>query len=257
MDNRVFIYWDNSNTFIGAKFVANKREGIFAEQSVRIQFDRLLDLARAGRLIASAVCVGSIPPELRHVWDRIRSTGVSVELYERGAGSGTEQATDQALQVHMLRAMHDIIPPQVAVLLTGDGAGYEEGVGFYADLVRMAQAGWGIEVISWDAICKREFKEWAKKVGVYIALDDYYESVTFLEHGRRSIPLKLSSRPMASVRPGPVQLAEMRAKQEAEREIQSLKQKLEKANLRKATKDKKRERYMRKIAKRQRKTSRT
>lgn len=200
MDNRVFIYWDNSNTFIGAKFVANRREGIFAEQAVRIQFERLLDLARAGRPFGSAVCVGSIPPELQHVWARLRSAGVSVELYERGAGSGTEQATDQALQVHMLRARHDISPPQVAVLLTGDGAGYEEGVGFYADLVRMAESGWGVEVISWDAICKRTFKEWARKVGVYIPLDDYYEAITFIEGGRKVGKLSLAHRPKAKPR---------------------------------------------------------
>ena len=43
--------------------------------------------------------------------------------------SGKEQGLDQCLQVHMLRAIHDCPTPQVAVLMTGDGAGYDDGVG--------------------------------------------------------------------------------------------------------------------------------
>jgi hypothetical protein len=195
MPDRVHIYWDNSNIFIGSKFAAQKREAGFAQQNVRIQFDSLLTLARGGRTVSGAICVGSVPPELRTVWDRLRSLGVTVETYERGAGSGTEQGTDQCLQVHMLRALADVRPPQVAVLLTGDGARYEEGAGFYADLERMAKAGWGVEVISWDGACKRAFKDWAKTVGCYIPLEDYYDSVTFIEGGRKSKPVSLVHRP--------------------------------------------------------------
>ncbi|HST50738.1 MAG TPA: NYN domain-containing protein, partial [Pyrinomonadaceae bacterium] len=126
----VYIFWDNSNIFIPTKYVANRREGLYAERDVRVHFDNLFTLARAGRNVNKGVCVGSVPPELDSVWKRLRSSGVTVELYERGGGSGKEQGVDQCLQVHMLRALADIHPPLTAVLLTGDGAGYEDGAGF-------------------------------------------------------------------------------------------------------------------------------
>jgi hypothetical protein len=197
MADRVCIFWDNSNIFIPARYLANRREGWSAERDVRIHFDNMFSLARAGREIEAAVCVGSVPPELEAVWDRLERAGVEVELFERGAGSGCEQGIDQCLQVHMLRALADIHPPAVAVLLTGDGEGYETGVGFHADLERLARAGWGVEVVSWNPACNKRLRAWAEKIGVYVPLDDYYLSVTFLEGARRAQALNLTHRGVA------------------------------------------------------------
>ena len=41
----------------------------------------------------------------------------------------------------MLRAVSDHRDPQIAVLMTGDGAGYDDGVGFHADMAQMHAAG--------------------------------------------------------------------------------------------------------------------
>ncbi|MCF8204325.1 MAG: NYN domain-containing protein [Methylotenera sp.] len=127
----VCIYWDNSNIFVPAQDVAKEREGAIVGRDLRIQFDAMYELARAGRKVVAGVCVGSLPPELDTLWTRLRGVGVDLELFERGEETHREQAVDQALQVHMLRAIVDR-PPGVAVLLTGDGAGAHEGVG--ADL---------------------------------------------------------------------------------------------------------------------------
>jgi hypothetical protein len=194
------IFWDNSNIFIPAKYAATRREGGFAEQDIRIHFDNMFTLARAGRQIERGVGVGSVPPELRQLWDRLRSTGVEVELYERGADTGKEQGVDQCLQVHMLRALADMRPPGVAVLLTGDGKGYDTGAGFHADLERMWARGWGIEVISWVSACNKRLKAWAEKIGVFIPIEDFYESCTFREGKRRASPLNLTRRPSAHPR---------------------------------------------------------
>ncbi len=195
---KVYIYWDNSNIFISSKTVSQEREGTYAERGIRIQFDNLYKLATANRNIAKACCIGSVPPDLQEVWDRIRSTGVNVETYERGKDSSKEQGLDQCLQVHMLRDIADNQEPQIVVLLTGDGQGYDDGVGFHADLERMARAGWGIEVIAWDRSCKKTLKEWAAKEGNYIKLEDYYDSVTYIKNGiRNSSPLNLTHRPMS------------------------------------------------------------
>ena len=180
MDN-VFIYWDNSNMFIGAQQVAVEREGEGARYRVRIHFGHLLDLARAGRDIEHATAVGSVPPELRHVWNRLENEGVNVHLLARGI-HGREQGVDQALQTVMLRDGIDHNGhPGIAVMLTGDGAGFDDGVGFHADLERMRRRGWGIEVLSWRHSCARKMQEWAETHGKFIALDDFYDSVMFLE----------------------------------------------------------------------------
>ena len=179
---KVFIYWDNSNIFIGAQHEAAEREGESARSRARIQFRNLLELAHAGREIEHAIAVGSVPPELRLVWNRLENEGVTVQLSERGALGGRGQGVDQTLQTAMLRDSLDYNgDPGIAVLLTGDGAGFMDGVGFHADLERMYSRGWRIEVLSWRNSCNRRMREWAEQKGRFIALDDFYYSITFLE----------------------------------------------------------------------------
>lgn len=198
----VYIFMDNSNIFIPVQEISADREDASASREIRIQFDRLYELARAGRPVKSALCVGSVPPEMDAVWVKLRASGVEVELFERGEDSGSEQGVDQCLQVHMLRALVDAERPGVVVLLTGDGAGYWDGVGFHADLERMARKGWGVEVVSWEASCNKRLKAWAEEVGVFVRLEDHYNSVTFRKGRRNSIPLSLKQRKLAT----PVQL---------------------------------------------------
>ena len=187
---RVFIYWDNSNIFISAKESAVDREGEDARARVRIHFKNLLALAAAGRPIARAAAVGSVPPELRHVWNRLENEGVEIRLFERGAQYGGEQGVDQQLQTWMLRDLADNNgDPGTAVLLTGDGSGFLSGAGFHADLARMHAKGWGIEVLSWRHSCNRWMREWAEENGTFVALDDFYESVTFLEAAAAGHPI--------------------------------------------------------------------
>lgn len=180
--DKVFIYWDNSNIFISAQQAAAELEGDAVRYRVRLHFRNLLTLAAAARDIEHAVAVGSVPPELRHIWNRLENEGVTVQLLERGIIQGREQGVDQALQTAMLRDAFDHNgSPGIAVLLTGDGAGFDSGVGFHADLERMRRRGWRIEVLSWRHSCNRRMREWAEQYGVFIALDDFYDSVTFLE----------------------------------------------------------------------------
>ena len=202
---KVFIYWDNSNIFISARGVAVEREGATARHRVRVDFRNLLMLACAGRDIERAIAVGSVPPELRHVWNRMENEGVTVELLERGAIDGREQGVDQTLQTAMLRDALDYNgDPGIAVLLTGDGSGFIDGVGFHADLERMHRRGWRIEVLSWRHSCNRRMREWAEENGTFVALDDFYEHITFLgpvmpgdpiAEPRHVLPIDISRRP--------------------------------------------------------------
>ena len=95
----VFIYWDNSNIFHEAQRLAPEREeSPGARYLVRINFDAMLRLARAGREVRHAVAVGSIPPEMRHLWNRLEHSGVEA-LFDRGAPErGEQEMPDRLLQ---------------------------------------------------------------------------------------------------------------------------------------------------------------
>ena len=203
--DKVFIYWDNSNIFISAQQASIEREGETARYRTRIHFRNLLELAHAGREIERAIAVGSVPPELRHVWNRLENEGVTVQLLERGAMEGREQGVDQALQTAMLRDGFDYNGnPGIIVMLTGDGAGFDDGVGFHADMKRLHDRGWRIEALSWRHSCNRRMREWVEENGKFIALDDFYDSITYLEppapgrpvaDPRDAIPIDLTRRP--------------------------------------------------------------
>ncbi|TYL86309.1 NYN domain-containing protein [Bradyrhizobium cytisi] len=195
---KVYVFWDNSNIYIGAQAALQKlgrRTG-----GVRIDFENLLKLAIGGRQFARGHCVGSVPPEVWAVWQQLaKKTGIRPELFERGAASGKEQAVDQALQVQMLRAAIDEPQPQVAVLLTGDGRGYADGVGFHADLQRLHDRGWAIEVLSWEDTCAKALKSWAAQIGCFIKLDDYAESIVFEQGVTNVKALNMRRRPAAKL----------------------------------------------------------
>lgn len=166
------------------------------EPEFRIHFRHLIDLAADNRAVEQVFCVGSVPPPTDAIWGHIHNiTGREPETYERGAATGTEQAVDQALQVRMLRLGYDVNPPETLVLLTGDGAGWEEGVGFFADIKRLHGMGWKIEVLSWARSCKRVMREWVEANGVFVDLEPFYSSITFLQYYRGAKPLNLKSRP--------------------------------------------------------------
>ncbi len=202
-EKKVYIFWDNSNIFISAKKYAGDSSEWQDKNNVRIDFASLFRLASAGRVIGGGSIVGSIPPEQRRLWDSFENTikdePINFKLLERGGVTGTEQGVDDSIQVHMLRYLSDEETPQIAVLMTGDGKGYFEGTGFHADLERMQKRGWGIEVLAWDLSCKKTLKDWAKNVGVFIPLEDYYYSITFIQGVRRCKSLNLTTRPRASV----------------------------------------------------------
>lgn len=196
----VHIFLDNSNIFHGAQGAAVRHGEGGVARAVRLYYENLLHVARAGRQVERAVCVGTIPPRDEKVFRaRLEKAGCTPELYPGTVGSG-EQGIDQALQVHMLRTVIDgwCGAPGVAVLLTGDGAGVEVGGGFLADLQRLYDYGWGVEVLSWEHSCSRRLRDWSEQVGAFVSLDAHYEAVTFVESGRRPTPPNLTrNRPFA------------------------------------------------------------
>ena len=205
----VFIYWDNSNIFHEAQRFAEQAEADpGARYRVRIHFDNMLRLAHADRPIERALAVGSVPPEMRQLWNRMESGGVEVQLFDRGEpGRGEQDMPDRLLQLRMLEDALDYNgDPGIVVLLTGDGAGYLEGAGVHSSLERMRRRGWRLEILSWAHSCNQRMRRWAEEKGKFIPLDDFYQSITFLEPSRPGFelampryaaPVDLSRRQMA------------------------------------------------------------
>ena len=205
--DKAFIYWDNSNIFIGAQEVTEEREGHDARNRVRIHFRNMLSLAHADREVEEAVAVGSVPPQLQRLWNQMEARGMDVAVYDRGEHHrGEQEVPDERLQLRMLR---DVVKyngnPGIAVLLTGDGKGFYSGEGFHHTLELMRGKGWRVELLAWKDSCHREMRKWVEENGVFIPLDDYYEEVTFLEQSLPGFPpvearppkkLDLSNRPM-------------------------------------------------------------
>jgi hypothetical protein len=64
---------------------------------------------------------------------------------------------------------------------------------------RLHAKGWGIEVLSWESTCATALRSWSEKVGCFIPLDDYAESIAF-EQGVTAVKaLNLRGRPLAKV----------------------------------------------------------
>ena len=70
----------------------------------------------------------------------------------------------------------------------------------------MRQRGWRVEVLSWPHSCNFRMREWVEQNGVFVPLDDFYDSITFLEpstpghrlaESRDSVTLDLSARATA------------------------------------------------------------
>ena len=96
---------------------------------MRIHFENLLHLAHADRPVEKALVAGSVPPEMRQLWNRMENRGVEVQLFDRGSPErGEQEMPDKILQLRMLEDALDYNgDPGVVVLLTGDGAGYGRG----------------------------------------------------------------------------------------------------------------------------------
>ena len=190
--DRVFIYWDHSNIFHEAQRLAEEQEqGPGARFRVRIHFENMLRLAHADRPVQRAIAAGSVPPEMRQLWNRMEGRGVEVHLCDRGhSDRGEQDIPDRVLQLRMLEDALDFNgDPGIVVLLTGDGAGYLEGAGFHSTLERMHRRNWRVEILSWTHSTNQRMRRWAEANGTFVSLDDFYEAITFLVPSRPGFEL--------------------------------------------------------------------
>lgn len=186
----MYIFWDNSNIhYAGLDHVFPFKEPSVQRELYRTHFSNLLDLVANKRAIDDIFFAGSVPPKGDSLWKHIQSIGITPSLLPRSLTDGEADTTDHVLQLALLRLVWDNPEPNTIALLTGDGAGINNGQGFLADAKRIAEKGWKFEVYSWDSACHGLLKKFAEENGKYVNLEDYYENITFIKGGRRAKPL--------------------------------------------------------------------
>lgn len=185
----MFIFWDNSNIhYSGLESVypiiePGKPRGIY-----RTYFKNLFELVRNGRVIDGAYAAGSVPPPSDELWVYLQNLGIDMTLLDKTAAGKEQDSVDMSLQTNMFRVALDNKPNTMA-LLTGDGSGGALGKGFLADLQRIHRLGWNIEVYAWETTCNRYLKKFAEENGIFVPLEKYYFSITFLKGERVVSPL--------------------------------------------------------------------
>ena len=197
MDN-VHVFIDNSNIWIMARMISEKRDGLLAAKDFRLHLPNLKMLAGCNRPSAKFMVFSSRATyKNKQLWVSDNDDSLTETNFERGMFSGTEQAVDDAIQLAMYKTMA-AEEPGVVVLLTGDGKGFDEGVGFTQALYDMHRRGWGVEVLSWEQSCHHELREFAEQNGVFVPLDEYFEQITYVQNERDAKPLSLKRRKMAA-----------------------------------------------------------
>lgn len=125
---------------------------------------------------------------LKSRYHRSAPLGIDMTLLDKTADGKEQDSVDMSLQTNMFRVALDN-PPDTMVLLTGDGSGGALGKGFLADIKRIHKLGWNIEVYAWESTCNRYLKSFAEENGIFVPLEKYYYSITFLKGERVVQPL--------------------------------------------------------------------
>ena len=146
----VFMFVDNSNTFIGAKYsvAALEQAGEWDQKKTtrqlsncRVDYGFLLRHILSGRQLgASPLLVGSRPPDSDTIWNTIRGQGFDVTVYDRSCAN-KEKRVDTTIAVKATRCLNKY-DPAVLVIVAGDGD-YDPVV------LEAAECGWTVEVYSW------------------------------------------------------------------------------------------------------------
>lgn len=181
----ICIYVDNSNIFIGGQEVAQVRGE--DPHHFRIDFTNFLSLITNGsQQFDELVWAGSCTPEQEEVFQHIRTNGVDLQLIPRSE-SGENETVDQAMQLSMYRHGRKYRNhPGTIVLCTGDGKGFHEEKGFLYDLQGFVEDGWALVLYSWNAVCHKGLRQFAKKHGLFVPLERHYDYITFIQNGRHA-----------------------------------------------------------------------
>lgn len=197
MKTPLCVYVDNSNIFHeGQRFSQEQRSE--DRRMFRIHFGRFIELVTESQPTTEIVWGGSTPPSTDDVWANLSRKGIAPHLIPRSA-TGENETVDNLVQLQMHRhARKYRDSPGTMVVCTGDGKGYDEEEGFLFDVEGFVKDGWLVKVVSWTHSCSARLKAFAQQYGEFVALENHYDDVTFIQGGRSIKPLQVILRSMPS-----------------------------------------------------------
>jgi hypothetical protein len=203
----VHLFVDLSNLWYALRAEAARRGD--PDWAVRLHSANLRRVLAAGRPVGEAVLVANsaVP---RSVLAHLRPH-FALELVEAGRESGREQAGDELLQNALYRTILGDSRPGTVVIATGDGAGWRTGRGFCPAAEAAHRLGFGVEIASLSVVLNGHLGELARKLGVLVELDRFYDSIAFLEGLRPARTPSLAHRPTAEPATLPVDTWPIRA----------------------------------------------
>ena len=158
----IWIYVDNSNIWIGAKYLASKVKGFQSSQDhrVRISIGNLTDVVSKSREVRQGTLYGSEPPKIDSVWEKIREhEHWVVKTKKKSFITHKEKEVDAQLLVDVTEVActtprHE---RSTIVLITGD-----------ADMCPavekiMEYEGWKVEIYMWKNRLSNRLKALSKK----------------------------------------------------------------------------------------------
>jgi hypothetical protein len=193
----VYFFLDYSNIAISAQDVGWLSDGHAARHSIRLHARNLRALAQRNRDwkfgFAAAGLHATCPSLCRH----FEEASINIHVSERGNNSNREQNVDERIQYEMLRLTKKCHERGTVVLATGDGAGSTRGEGFHSVLENLLEHGYSIELLSWKHSLNSDLRLWVETHGRYIALDSFYQDITFIEGGREATGTHVLNRKIA------------------------------------------------------------
>ena len=173
------IYMDVYSVLEVGLEVAEDKEGAEARQDNVVHFRNLLKLAASGRAVDKiAVAANGIAEAgfLHGPLHRWAATGTVIQKLECESSS----VVSYRLGLEMLRDMANLRrKPGVAVFITGAGADFDDNSQMGETMQAMCDNGWHMEVLSWRSASNPKMVRWAEENGMYIALEDFYNNITY------------------------------------------------------------------------------
>eukprot|EP01039_Chlorochromonas_danica_P006176 gene6176-6811_t len=190
---RVHVFVDNSNIYLGAQIVFNPlgrgRESITRNANMRLKCPALAGLVEGCRNCLEKVVFGSQLTGDSTMWKHWKQVGYQIQTSEIGAEG---LAVDEAVLTQMRASVvkNPCKPPHVKhtlVLLTGDATEDQNGNSFFSVVKEALELGWKVELWTWRAAMSRRYvsllEVYGGNVGDFIVmyLDEYRDSITY-EH---------------------------------------------------------------------------
>lgn len=143
--SKVFVFVDNSNSFIEGKRTVSSLElpGQRTNAAIRIEFGNLVKTVVQGRDVGQPpLFVGSTPPDNDSLWESIRSRKCEVHTLGRNT-QNKEKGVDVYLAGRVMKTLYKHTPGTI-VLVAGDGD--------YASLIGLVleEPNWQVEVWFWN-----------------------------------------------------------------------------------------------------------